>query len=612
METLTINTANGPVEVPIKPNSEIINQRMGADFVQLYFDLREHQPFDLGDWIEVFGKKYFINTQPQIRKLSSNFYEYSLVFESQLYDFGKTVLLDLDASGIHFGSEFFMTGTLDDFASLLKTNLARVYGEFKWDVQNTYNVDDIKTISFSDDNCLKALHKISDAFDVDFELVHEDPDEYELYLYFRQEGGYVNQITFEYGKGKGLTEIKLAPNSTDNFVTRLWAFGFSRNLGPSYRGFSPRLRLPVIPDFYVLILTIEIVTPGVIHITGQTDGDMVQLQTKAEGVWGDAFGYDPIPASEFNAGEIIVTGDYPATDEYFRLKAWKTSEPEQYVFSDGSNQGIDPKDYIENELALAKYGAIERTVIFEEVYPSRTGTITFVSNDELSNIQFVDSEMFNLNEVDEDFNTLYLLPGVTPKIAFKTGNLAGYEFELVSYSHEKRVFVIAPIVDERNLTIPNSNPAFQFNIGDKYTILDILLPQPYIDEAEQRLLSEAQRWLDLYSHKQNVLTVTLDPMFLKNSTTNYRFKPGDLITIFDAALEIDNVFEIESSKRKLVNPWQYEIAFSEKVYNPSAANQSGPRGQSLGGLEDDPEMKKMVDRINQMRATGGGDAVLMR
>ncbi len=601
MERITINTATGPVEVPIKPNSEIINQRMGADFVQLFFDLPEHKQFDLTDWIEVFGKKYFINTQPGIRKKSSNFYEYSLVFESQGYDLGKVSFLDLDATSIHFGSQFFMTGTLDDFASLLKLNLARVYGEFKWDVQNTYNIDDVKTIQFSDDNCLKALHKISDAFDIDFELVHEDPDEYELYLYFRPEGGYVNQITFEYGKGKGLAEIRISPNSTDNFVTRLWAFGSSRNLGPSYRGFSPRLRLPIIPDFYVMILSVENIGHHEIRITGQTDGDMVQLQTKTEGLWGDAFGYDPIPASEFNMGEIIVTGDYPATVEYFRLKAWKTSEPEKYVFSDGTSQGMDAIDYIENTVALSKYGAIERTVIFEDIYPSRTGTISGVGDDEMRNIQFIDNEMFDLNEVDENYNTLYILLGVTPKIAFKSGNLAGYEFELERYDHPKRVFYIRPIVDERNLAIPNSNPAYQFNAGDKYTILDILLPQQYIADAEQRLIEEAQRWLELYSHKQNILSVTLDPMFLKNTPTNYRFKPGDLITIFDPALEIDNELVIESSKRKLVNPRQYEIAFALPVYKGLKGGDSVHySGIPSPTYERDPELELM----NYMRATG--------
>ncbi|WGU68258.1 hypothetical protein QIU19_13485 [Capnocytophaga canimorsus] len=99
------------------------------------------------------------------------------------------------------------------------------------------------------------------------------------------------------------------------------------------------------------------------------------------------------------------------------------------------------QSYIENSEMIAKYGIWEATKHFENIAPTRTGTITGIVQGNV--LKFVDSEMFNLNEKEADGQTTkYLLPNTTAKIHFNTGNLAGYQFDVQSYNHTTRTFTI--------------------------------------------------------------------------------------------------------------------------------------------------------------------------
>src|SRR5690606_16530741 len=46
-----------------------------------------------------------------------------------------------------------------------------------------------------------------------------------------------------YGRGYGLYQLKRETVKGDDIITRLWAFGASKNLPSDYRNYSPRLRL---------------------------------------------------------------------------------------------------------------------------------------------------------------------------------------------------------------------------------------------------------------------------------------------------------------------------------------------------------------------------------
>ena len=90
------------------------------------------------------------------------------------------------------------------------------------------------------------------------------------------------------------------------------------------------------------------------------------------------------------------------------------------------------------------FGVIEKTKIWEDVFPSREGTIKSIGDDVFT---FSDSAMdFDLNEN---------LIGIPAKVSFNTGDLQGYEFELISYVTSTRTFKLQEYSDETGLTLPN-------------------------------------------------------------------------------------------------------------------------------------------------------------
>lgn len=603
MEQITIYSKAGTerANVVIESNSEQRAKELGEDLIQLNFRSPVHIALEIGDYITVFDKKYSINIQPNIKKAASNLFEYEVTFESVIYDLSKVVFLDLDESGIHISHEFYLTGELGIFVEVLQNNLNRVFND-KWRVVNHYEDEVTRTLSFSEDNCLSAVRKIAEEFAVytDFEEVHGI-----YYIHFREQTGFLNTFTLQIGKGKGLFDLRVQNASNKDITTRLYAFGSSKNIGPNYRDFSPRLKLPVInsgePDIYVELTSIATGYPD-IKIYGSTNANWVQLQIPNGSNWIDTGG--PVMASVLN--DYWLTFTQPPLLANFRIKAWNV--PGKYVYSDGTNEGWDVSpvvtegSFIDNPLAIEKYGLIERVVIFEDVFPSRTGTVTEV----LSPTKFTDEDMFELFEVDyENGGRMYILDGMKPKVSFQSGNLAGYEFEVINFS--QNTFEISPITDERGAVFPNpDSEAFQIQPGDKYVILDIKMPESYLEDAENRLLQVANDWLSEYSNTQQKLEVNVDPLFIRGK--EYRFNINDIIHVFDADLQINEYRRIIEFTRGIVAPDEYKLVLSDKVFNRKRSR-TLPKSSiniSFNQTVSQSSSRDYWNMINTMRAYGGG------
>ena len=226
------------------------------------------------------------------------------------------------------------------------------------------------------------------------------------------------------------------------------------------------------------------------------------------------------------------------------------------------------QSYLESATGIASYGVWEQTKNFEEIYPRRTGTISALGDSEL---KFVDSSMdFDLNEKDGSGNTLYLIPGAAAKIHFNTGNLAGYEFEITSYNHSTKTFTLRPFTDENGYTFPSpTNAAFQFAQGDKYVILDIYLPQSYIDSAEAELQAAGQEYLNKYSQPNVMYGLTVDPLFLKDVVgaeveANIVWV-GDYIPVKDTDLDVDKSIRVKGFTRDLLKDYAYNLTIADNA-----------------------------------------------
>ncbi|MEJ5316787.1 MAG: LamG-like jellyroll fold domain-containing protein [Tenuifilum sp.] len=220
----------------------------------------------------------------------------------------------------------------------------------------------------------------------------------------------------------------------------------------------------------------------------------------------------------------------------------------------------NPDSYIEDADAIATYGVIEGTKIFEDIYPRRTGVITEVGAPNA----FTDSTMdFDLNETDAQGQTKYLIPGNPAKVSFISGNLAGYEFEIAAYSHASKSFTIKYYTDERGYKYPSADDAFKINVGDQYVLLDIHMPQSYIDAAEAELLSQATSLLAEKKSAKVRYSVEIDPIFAKQECIN--LNAGDIIRVRDTDLNIDRDIRVVSVKRDLLEPYKMSLELGDEV-----------------------------------------------
>lgn len=211
---------------------------------------------------------------------------------------------------------------------------------------------------------------------------------------------------------------------------------------------------------------------------------------------------------------------------------------------------VDGKSYLESN--VDKYGTIEFTKIYNDIYPHREGTISSVDGEDIT--KFFDSGMdFNLND--------YLLPGITAKLHFNSGDLGGYELEVSNYDNATKEFTIIIFKDEQGYEMPNATlkPA----VGDKYVLLDIKLPQSYIDTAETALQTKAQAYLDDNCEPRVTYILTPDPRYFKTHFID--LEVGDFITIEDTDLGIDVMTRIIELTKSIANQYRYTLKLSDHL-----------------------------------------------
>ena len=237
--------------------------------------------------------------------------------------------------------------------------------------------------------------------------------------------------------------------------------------------------------------------------------------------------------------------------------------------------------YLEDKDSIAAYGVKEGEKNYPDIKAERVGVVTALGSDRIT---FIDASgdptdpenlpMFDLNEKADDGSTLYLIDGTSAKITFQTGNLAGYEFELHSYDHATKAFVINRFTDENGLIFPNDEQdAFTFAVGDKYIITDIQLPDSYVKQAQGRL--EAAARLDFPPMTQPQVSYKLDltegfftALWGKDVETEF-LHVGDYIHIIDEEIGVDKEVRITAITRDLLRAHSYEITLSDTVTKSS-------------------------------------------
>lgn len=224
------------------------------------------------------------------------------------------------------------------------------------------------------------------------------------------------------------------------------------------------------------------------------------------------------------------------------------------------------QSFIEEATAIQKYGIHEARKVFEDIKPTFNGRVSELVAGSV--LKFKDASMFDLNALEADGRTTkYLVAGVSAKIHFNTGNLAGYEFDIHKYDHATRTFTLKKLTDDRGAVFPSATSvAFQFSVGDEYKILDVTLPEQYQTDAERRLQEQGNEYYRQNSQPKVKYGLSVSKEYLlklfADGTTSL-FTPGDYINIKDESIGVDKAVRIQSLQRSLFDVYNYTLTIAD-------------------------------------------------
>lgn len=233
-----------------------------------------------------------------------------------------------------------------------------------------------------------------------------------------------------------------------------------------------------------------------------------------------------------------------------RLYGYGAKKNLKYNYRGGATRLMISGEYLEKNVDI--YGVREGSVIFEEVFPQRTGTVTAIDANNTLCIYDEDLE-FNIND--------YLLEGTVAKIVFKSGALSGYEFEITHYDPYSKKIIFNPFVEENDYTLPND---LNFPVaGDTYTLVDIEMPEIYISDAEAELRQKMQQYLDENSSPRVSYQLSLDEKYIRERGIDLMV--AALVRVTDTDLGIGDKIRVAEINYPLVNPEEAKITIADTI-----------------------------------------------
>lgn len=226
----------------------------------------------------------------------------------------------------------------------------------------------------------------------------------------------------------------------------------------------------------------------------------------------------------------------------------------------------------DHELTTAKEDSLDCT----EIYPSRVGKV--------SEVRTVDTKKhfydFYDNDIPDNLNFEdCLIEGEKMTVIFQSGMLSGKEFE-VKYTHVGHKFEIIP-QEIDGITMPDGG-VWMPEVGDKYAVFGIQLPEAYISDNATRtgaswdVFREAVKYLYEHENKMFTFTGTLDGIWAKKRWLQI----GGKIVLGGFVNFTDNQFHPEGSlirmvgiKRFVNNPYSPEIELSNTPVGTSVASE---------------------------------------
>ncbi|WP_418915421.1 hypothetical protein [Alistipes indistinctus] len=258
----------------------------------------------------------------------------------------------------------------------------------------------------------------------------------------------------------------------------------------------------------------------VIHLSRCEHGDALAL------TYGQNIGVPSVQRSSEYATRIYAFGSTRnITQDYQNSGTTNALVEKQLTLPAGKY----PNGYKDIKPNLSPEEIIEKTVIFDDIYPSSDFAISDVrvkvsvdstievGKDENGNPIYASMPVYFFKIAGIAFSEDLIIEGLTLKVHFLTGHLQGREFELAYHKDTSEYEII--VNQDGAIKLPNETLLPQDN--DVVVLFNIVMPDEYVTSAENRLEAALDDYIEkkllsdnnTYSFKSNPVT------FAENNTS---------------------------------------------------------------------------------------------
>lgn len=186
-----------------------------------------------------------------------------------------------------------------------------------------------------------------------------------------------------------------------------------------------------------------------------------------------------------------------------------------------------PNGYKDIKEGLSPSEIIEKTVIFDDIYPSsdfpisavrmdpRLDTDTIVGTNEDGTPIYATFPVYYFKIAGIDFSEDLIIEGQTLKVHFLSGLLQGREFGLI-YHKDSQEYEI--VIDQESGAVKLPNETLMPQDGDIVVLFNIQMPDEYVTSAENRLAEELEKYVaDTILADNNTYSFSVNPVvFARN------------------------------------------------------------------------------------------------
>lgn len=485
---------------------------LNVPFVEFNVESPSLIDWEIGDYVDYYrtGFRYRLYSLPEPKKQArANSYGAAFVYSNvKFYEATKELEIALfrdlvpDDNKIHFSTrpDVSTYENVYGIAGRIQECMDDMFpGKWRIEVYETEDADlkalfeETKEFSVSNGTCLDALSQIYESWkNVGWVHTYDSATDIDVITIgatsIRTEQNTTD--AFSYGMGNGLTSIRKASANEGEFATRLYVYGSERNIQTRHYN-----QFDIVDKDSVNIVNLMIPLDKWGTTDGLPDAKKAYLQADDETV----AKYGLIP-------RVVYFDGNGNDDIYPSIQGLTMSDVRQAMIESGNSAS----QYLPQDLNLRidVIGSTNYDQFDDGTKEDYESNPTFWVG--IRNLGFDIVEQGKLTE--EGYATISMKSGMCAGREFKVKKLDGPIYGDQAYG--RYAYVLEKVWDD-SIGMAFPNKVYDIKQGDEFVLLDIPMPDYYIDLAQKRLYEAGEKMLADYTRVSAFYEPGINPIKIK-------------------------------------------------------------------------------------------------